>query len=271
VKIEDWKRSMNTIESLKKKKVVGEKLTCLTAYDASFAQILDEAGVDIILVGDSLGMVIQGKETTLPVTVDEMVYHASAVKLGAPEAFIVVDMPFMSYKSPDDALINAGDLMKKSGANMVKLEGGKNQLDTVKKLSNFGIPVCAHLGLLPQSVHKTSGYRVQGKEENDANVLFDEALSLQNSGADMLVLECVPANLAKRISESLDIPVIGIGAGADCDGQVLVLYDILAISKGKRPKFSKDFLAGQDSILDALKSYVNAVKTSEFPAAEHSF
>jgi len=262
---------MNTIANLKKKKSAGEKLTCLTAYDASFAQLLDEAGVEIILVGDSLGMVVQGKETTLPVTVDEMIYHAAAVKSGAPDAFIVVDMPFMSYKSPDDALLNAGNLMKQSGVNMVKLEGGKNQLNTVSKLSDFGIPVCAHLGLLPQSVHKTSGYRVQGKEEGDANVLFDEALSLQKAGADMLVLECVPASLAKRISESLDIPVIGIGAGVDCDGQVLVLYDILAISKGKRPKFSKDFLLGQGSILEALKSYVAAVKAREFPAMEHSF
>lgn len=262
---------MNTIEKLKKKKIAGEKLTCLTAYDASFAQLLDEAGVEIILVGDSLGMVVQGKETTLPVTVDEMIYHAAAVKRGAPEAFIVVDMPFMSYNSPDEALLNAGKLMKQSGVNMVKLEGGKSQLDTVRKLSDFGIPVCAHLGLLPQSVHKTSGYRVQGLEENDANILFDDALSLQDAGADMLVLECVPAALAKSISESLDIPVIGIGAGVDCDGQVLVLYDILAISKGKRPKFSKDFLIGQNSVLDALKSYVAAVKAAEFPAAEHSF
>ena len=262
---------MNTIGNLKNKKLAGEKLTCLTAYDASFAQLLNDAGVEIILVGDSLGMVVQGKETTLPVTVDEMIYHAAAVKRGAPEAFIVVDMPFMSYKSPEDALTNAGELMKQSGVNMVKLEGGENQLDTVKKLSDFGIPVCAHLGLLPQSVHKTSGYRVQGKEEDQANKLYDEALSLQAVGADMLVLECVPAVLAKRISKSLEIPVIGIGAGVDCDGQVLVLYDILAISKGKRPKFSKDFLIGQNSILDALKSYVTAVKAAEFPAAEHSF
>ena len=262
---------MNTIENLKKKKLAGEKLTCLTAYDASFAQLLDEAGVEIILVGDSLGMVVQGKETTLPVTVDEMIYHAAAVKRGAPDAFIVIDMPFMSYNSANEALLNAGKMMKQCGVNMVKLEGGKNQLDTVKKLSDFGIPVCAHLGLLPQSVHKTSGYRVQGKEESTANILFDEAQDLQQAGADMLVLECVPASLAKRISESLDIPVIGIGAGVDCDGQVLVLYDILAISKGKRPKFSKDFLQGQDSILDALKSYVASVKSSVFPAAEHSF
>ena len=262
---------MNTIESLKKKKISGEKLTCLTAYDASFAQLVDEAGVDIILVGDSLGMVVQGKETTLPVTINEIIYHAAAVKRGAPDAFIVIDMPFMSYKSPALALLNAGKMMKQSGVNMVKLEGGKNQVDTVRKLSDFGIPVCAHLGLLPQSVHKTSGYRVQGKEEDSAKTLFDDAQDLQQAGADMLVLECVPASLAKRISQALDIPVIGIGAGVDCDGQVLVVYDILAISKGKRPKFSKDFLHGQNSILDALKSYVSDVKTMDFPSAEHSF
>ncbi len=262
---------MNTIGNLKDKKTTGEKLTCLTAYDASFAQLLAQAGVDIILVGDSLGMVVQGKETTLPVTMDEMIYHAAAVKRGAPDTFIVVDLPFMSYKSPNDALLNAGNIMKQTGANMVKLEGGNSQLSTVSTLSDFGIPVCGHLGLLPQSVHKTSGYRVQGKLNAEAEVLLEDALSLEQAGADMLVLECIPAALAKRISEVLQIPVIGIGAGVDCDGQVLVLYDILGISKGKRPRFSKDFLVGQDSVLAALESYVSAVKSAEFPALAHSF
>ena len=262
---------MNTIADLKNKKKSGEKLTCLTAYDASFAQVIETAGVEILLVGDSLGMVVQGKETTLPVSVDEMIYHAKAVKRGAPNAFIVIDMPFMSYKSPDDALLNAGKMMKQAGVNMVKLEGGQAQLKTVARLSDFGIPVCAHLGLLPQSVHKTSGYRVQGKKDTEADALYDDALALAQAGADLLVLECVPAGLAKRISQALEIPVIGIGAGVDCDGQVLVLYDILAISMGKRPKFSKDFLAGQASILAALKSYVSAVKSMEFPGTEHSF
>jgi len=262
---------MNTIANLKQKKADGEKITCLTAYDASFAQLVEDAGVDIILVGDSLGMVVQGQETTLPVTVEQMIYHASAVKCGAPNTFTIIDMPFMSYQSPDDALLNAGNMMKQTGVNMVKFEGGSHLLETVTKLSDFGIPVCAHLGLLPQSVHKTSGYRVQGKVDAEADRLFADAIALEKAGADMLVLECVPAALAARISESLEMPVIGIGAGEKCDGQVLVLYDILAISKGKRPKFSKDFLAGENSILDALKSYVSAVKTKEFPSSEHSF
>lgn len=262
---------MNTIGNLKDKKRAGEKLTCLTAYDASFAQLLAQAEVDIILVGDSLGMVVQGKETTLPVTLDEMIYHAAAVKRGAPDAFIVVDLPFMSYKSPDDALLSAGNIMKQTGVNMVKLEGGSCQLETVSTLSDFGIPVCGHLGLLPQSVHKTSGYRVQGRLDAEASVLLEDALSLEQAGADMLVVECIPSALAKRIREAVQIPLIGIGAGVDCDGQVLVLYDILGISKGKRPRFSKDFLMGQESVLAALESYVSAVKLAEFPTSAHSF
>jgi len=262
---------MNTISKLNEKKIAGEKLTCLTAYDASFASIVNEAGVEIILVGDSLGMVVQGKETTLPVTVDEIIYHASAVKRGAPEAFIVVDLPFMSYSTPEFALKNAGKVMKRTGANMVKLEGGEVMLDTVTLLSSSGIPVCAHLGLLPQSVHKTSGYRVQGKESQDATRIIEDAVALEKAGADLIVLECIPAELAKKISLQLTIPTIGIGAGVDCDGQVLVLYDILNITKGKRPRFSKDFLSGQLSVLEAIKSYVDAVKSSSFPGKEHSF
>jgi len=262
---------MNTIGNLNKKKQAGEKLTCLTAYDASFAQVMMDAGIDIILVGDSLGMVVQGKETTLPVTIDEMIYHASAVKRGAPEAFIVVDMPFMSYKSPLDALTNAGNIMKSTGANMVKLEGGRNQESTISMLSDHGVPVCGHLGLLPQSVHKLGGYRVQGKTDAAAEALLEEAIALEKAGIDMLVLECVPASLAKCISKALKVPVIGIGAGVDCDGQVLVVYDILSISKGKRPKFSKDFLADEGSILGALTAYVSAVKSATFPGLEHSF
>jgi len=262
---------MTTIHDLKKKKQSGEKLTCLTAYDASFAHMLHEAGVEILLVGDSLGMVLQGQETTLPVTLNEMIYHANAVKRGAPNAFIVVDLPFISYASPELALKNAGKVMKSASANMVKLEGGTAMLETVALLSSRGIPVCAHLGLLPQSVHKTGGYRVQGKTEDAANQLLEDAIALEKAGADMLVLECVPAGLAKRVTESVEMPVIGIGAGVDCDGQVLVLYDMLAITKGKRPKFSKDFMQGQSNIVDAIKSYVSAVKKAEFPAIEHSF
>lgn len=262
---------MTTIANLKEKKAAVEKLTCLTAYDASFAALLNDAGIDIILVGDSLGMVVQGKETTLPVTLEEMIYHAQMVKRGAPDAFIVVDLPFMSYVSPELALKNAGKVMKRSGANMVKLEGGEAMLETVSLLASRGIPVCAHLGLLPQSVHKTSGYRVQGKTDHDAIKILEDAVALEKAGADLIVLECVPATLAKKISLQLSIPTIGIGAGADCDGQVLVLYDMLNITKGKRPKFSKDFLAGQSSVQEALAAYVAEVKSGAFPGPEHSF
>ena len=262
---------MNTIAKLIEKKKAGEKLTCLTAYDASFASLLNDAGVEIILVGDSLGMVVQGKETTIPVTVDEMIYHASAVKRGAPNAFIVVDLPFMSYSTPSLGLKNAGKVMKRTGANMVKIEGGETMLETVSLLTSRGIPVCAHLGLLPQSVHKTSGYRVQGKTEHDAVKIIEDAVALEAAGADLIVLECVPATLAKKVSSQLTIPTIGIGAGVDCDGQVLVLYDMLNVTKGKRPSFSKDFLTGCSSVGEAIKAYVDAVKSRTFPGQEHSF
>jgi len=262
---------MNTIAKLIEMKKAGEKLTCLTAYDASFAALLNDAGVEIILVGDSLGMVVQGKETTLPVTLDEMIYHASAVKRGAPDAFIIVDLPFMSYSTPSLALKNAGKVMKRSGANMVKLEGGEAMLETVSLLAARGIPVCGHLGLLPQSVHKTSGYHVQGKNTADAEKIMKDAMALQAAGADLIVLECVPAELAKEISLALTIPTIGIGAGVDCDGQVLVLYDMINITKGKRPRFSKNFLNGCSSVSEAIIAYVKAVKSRTFPGIEHSF
>lgn len=264
---------MITIAKLKEKKSAGEKLTCLTAYDASFSALMHEAGVEILLVGDSLGMVVQGKETTLPVTLDEMIYHASAVKRGAPDAFIVVDLPFMSYSTPEYALKSAGKIMKRTGANMVKLEGGEAMLETVSLLTSRGIPVCAHLGLLPQSVHKTSGYRVQGKSQPEAIRILEDAVALEAAGADLIVLECVPATLAKEISLQLSIPTIGIGAGVDCDGQVLVVYDMLNVTKGKRPRFSKDFMSESDhpSILDAIKTYVDEVKSGVFPGQEHSF
>jgi len=262
---------MKTIAELKKKKAEGEKLTCLTAYDASFAFLLEQAGVEVILVGDSLGMVVQGQSTTLPVTLDEMIYHAAAVKRGALNTFVVVDMPFMSYATTNKAVENAGKIMKQTGANMVKLEGGETMVETIAGISRMGIPVCAHIGLLPQSVHKSSGYRIQGKTPTDAKKLLEDALSLQQAGADLLVMECVPAELAKEISKNLDIPTIGIGAGVDCDGQVLVLYDMLDITKGKRPKFSQNFMLGKSSIEDAVKAYVNAVKEKEFPTVEQSF
>ncbi|OGT21065.1 MAG: 3-methyl-2-oxobutanoate hydroxymethyltransferase [Gammaproteobacteria bacterium RBG_16_57_12] len=262
--------SAMTVNTLRKRKGTGEKITCLTVYDASFAAILDEAGVDILLVGDSLGMVVQGQDTTLPVTVEDMIYHTRLVRRGASKAFIMADMPFMSYATPQDALHNAGRLMKEGGAQMVKLEGGAWLLETVRTLTAHSIPVCAHLGLLPQSVHKLGGYLVQGRGDA-AQAIFDDALAMEAAGADAIVLECVPAELAARITRAVSVPVIGIGAGRDCDAQVLVLYDMLGITPGKRPKFSHDFLQAGGDIRAAVRAYVAAVKEGGFPGAEHSF
>jgi 3-methyl-2-oxobutanoate hydroxymethyltransferase len=252
-------------------KLMGEKIACLTAYDASFAYLLETAGVDLLMVGDSLGMVIQGQDSTLPVTVADMIYHARNVKRGSEHAFIVVDMPFMSYATPAQALGNAARLMQEGGAHAVKLEGGVMLTDTVRQLSEHGIPVCGHLGLLPQSVHKLGGYRVQGRDATSANAILDDARNLANAGAALLVLECIPSQLAAEITRAVEIPVIGIGAGPACDGQVLVTYDILGLTPGKRPKFSRDFLQGTASIQDAVAAYVKAVKAGTFPAGEHSF
>jgi 3-methyl-2-oxobutanoate hydroxymethyltransferase len=247
------------------------KIACLTAYDASFAQLLEKSGIDVVLVGDSLGMVIQGKETTLPVTLEEMLYHTQCVARGLDNAFLITDMPFLSFTSVEQAVLNAGLLMKQGGAQMVKLEGGADQAETVSALNRNGIPVCAHLGLQPQYVHKIGGYRVQGRGQAAADKMLADALTMQQAGADMLLLECVPADLAARITRALEIPVIGIGAGADCDGQVLVLYDILDISLGLRPRFSKNFMASASSIAEAIQHYIAAVKSGEFPATEHAF
>jgi len=260
-----------TILELHRKKQAGEKIVCLTAYDASFAQILDNAGVDVVLVGDSLGMVVQGQETTLPVEMDAMTYHSACVAKGTQRALLIADMPFLSFTSINEALKNAGRLMKQGGAQMVKLEGGGDQAEIVQALSSQGIPVCAHLGLQPQRVHKIGGYRVQGRDANSAKQMLDDALALEQAGADLMLLECVPEALASDITKKLNIPVIGIGAGADCDGQILVLYDILDISFGLRPKFSKNFLAETGSIDAAIKAYVEAVRKGEFPSAAHSF
>lgn len=260
-----------TITQLKKMKQAGEKIACLTAYDASFAHILDNAGVDILLVGDSLGMVIQGQDTTLPVTLDEMIYHSRAVRAGSEKALLMVDMPFMADATPAQALLSAARLMKEGGAQMLKLEGGEAMLATVEALAVRGIPVCSHLGLLPQSVHKMGGYRVQGRDEAGALSMINDARAMQAAGADMLLLECVPATLAAEISRAVEIPVIGIGAGSDVDAQVLVLYDMLGITPGKRPSFSHDFLAGASDIPAAVAAYVQAVKDGRYPTAEHSF
>lgn len=260
-----------TISTLNKLKRDGDKIAALTSYDASFALLAEQAGVDVLLVGDSLGMVVQGRESTLPVTVDDMVYHTANVMRASRSAFVIADMPFMSHATPEQALNNAGRLMKEGGAHMVKLEGGAPQLDTVRHLTARAVPVCAHLGLLPQSLFQLGGYKVQGRDESTARHILNDAHDLQAAGAQLLVLECVPRLLAAEVSAALDIPVIGIGAGPDCDGQILVLYDMLGISIGKRPSFSKDFLAAAGNIPAALQAYVKDVKSQTFPAEEHSF
>ena len=247
----------------------GEKISCLTAYDASFSAVLDNAGVDIILVGDSLGMVVQGHGSTVPVTMDDMVYHVRCVTTARRRALVIADLPFMSYATPECAATNSARLMQAGGAQMVKLEGAK--LDVIRFLIGQGIPVCGHLGLLPQSINQLGRYQLQGKEEADAARIIEQAQQLQQAGVSLLVLECVPAELARKITATIQVPVIGIGAGADCDGQVLVLYDMLDIGIGKRPSFSRNFLHDADSIESAVRCYVNDVKQSRFPGPEHSF
>lgn len=260
-----------SLTALRKMKAAQEKIAVLTAYDASFSHALEQAGVEVILVGDSLGMVIQGQESTVPVTVDDMVYHTANVVRGCENAFIIADLPFMSYANADQAIKNAARLMAEGGAQMVKLEGGALFADTVSQLTARGIPVCAHLGLLPQSVHRLGGYIVQGRETEAAEELLADAIKLEQAGADMLVLECVPASLAARVTETLTIPVIGIGASKDCDGQVLVLYDMLGLTPGRRPRFSHDFLADTGAIQAAIAKYVQDVKSGDFPTEEQQF
>ena len=258
-----------TLTTLAKMKRDREKFTVLTAYDASFAALLEAAGVDVLLVGDSLGMVIQGRQTTVPVTMEDMIYHTRLVANGCRTALLMADMPFASYATVDQSVRNAARLMQEGGAHIVKLEGGARLAETVRQLSRNGIPVCAHLGLLPQSVHKLGGYKVQGREEAAARQIIDEALLLQEAGADLALVECIPTELAARLTEALTIPLIGIGAGASCDAQVLVCYDMLGITPGRRPKFSKSFLTGCDSLQAAVEAYVRAVKSGEFPGPEH--
>ncbi|MBD3670843.1 MAG: 3-methyl-2-oxobutanoate hydroxymethyltransferase [Gammaproteobacteria bacterium] len=260
-----------TVSTLKQMKAEGERFAVLTAYDASFAYQLEQNGVEVILVGDTLGMVIQGLDTTLPVSIDDVIYHTRAVRRGATSVLIMADMPFMSDATPELAVRNAGRLMKEGGAHIVKLEGGANQEEVVRRLSELGIPVCSHLGLQPQSVHKLGGYKVQGREASMAEQILSDAGRLVEAGADMLLLECVPRELAAQVTNSVSVPVIGIGAGPDTDAQVLVLYDMLGITPGHRPKFSHDFLAGSESIADAIQAYVESVKQGSFPDAEHSF
>ena len=260
-----------TVATLAKMKAAGEPIACLTAYDASYAVLVDKAGVDLVLVGDSLGMVIQGHDTTVPVTTDDIVYHSRAVARGLRHAFLVADMPFMSYTTPSQALENAVRLMQEGGAMMIKLEGGEGQVEIVEHLARHDIPVCAHLGLKPQSVHKIGGFRVQGREPDQAKAMVSAAKRLQDAGADIVLLECVPNELGKATTEALDVPVIGIGAGPDVDGQILVLYDILDITQGRTPRFVKNFQQGHDSPVAAIDAFVKAVKNRSYPEAEHCF
>lgn len=261
-----------TLLTLAKMKREGEKITCLTAYDYSFASLLDKAGIDAVMIGDSLGMVIQGHENTLPVTLDDAVYHSLCVTRGARRALRIGDLPFMSYQANREvALASAGRLMQEGGVQVVKLEGGEVMADTVRFLVDRGVPVCGHLGLTPQSVHQLGGYQVQGKDEASAQRILNDAIALQQAGARLLVLEAVPATLAKTITKELEIPTIGIGAGPDCDGQVLVLQDMIGIYPKHSPMFSRNFMQGTDSIEGAIRTYIEAVRSGEFPAAEHSF
>jgi len=259
------------VSTLRKMKADGEKIACLTAYDASFGLLVDSAGVDLVLVGDSLGMVIQGHDTTVPVTVNDIIYHCKSVARGVRRAFLVADMPFMSYTNPEQALDNAVMLMQEGGAMMIKLEGGASQLEIVEHLARHDIPVCAHIGLKPQSVHKIGGFKVQGREPDKAQEMIDTSKRLQDAGADIVLTECVPNELGAAVTNALDVPVIGIGAGPDVDGQILVIYDMLDITKGKTPRFVRNFMLGHDAPIDAISAYVKAVKDGSYPAAEHCF
>lgn len=259
------------VATLVRMKAEGEKIACITAYDASFATLVDDAGADLVLVGDSLGMVIQGHDTTVPVTLDDVIYHCRAVARGLYRPFLMADMPFMTYASREQALENAVRLMQDGGAKIVKLEGGAGQIEIVEFLASHDIAVCAHLGLKPQSVHKVGGFRVQGREQTAAKQMLDDAKALEAAGADVVLLECIPSALGAEITRALEVPVIGIGAGPDTDGQILVLYDVLNITSGRKPRFSKDFMIGHESPLEAVKAYVQAVKDKTYPGPEHCF
>ena len=260
-----------TLSRLEQMKRAGDKIAALTAYDASFARLFDAAGVELVLVGDSLGNVIQGHGSTLPVSMDDMAYHCRAVARGLTRALFVADMPFASYPDRRTAYRNAARLVAESGAALVKVEGAGPVLESIRYLSERDLPVCAHLGLTPQSVHALGGYKVQGKGAEAAERVRQSARAVVAAGARLLVLECVPAPLAEEITRELPIPTIGIGAGAGCDGQILVCYDMLGITPGKRPRFSHDFLAGRGSVAEAVAAYVGQVKRGEFPAAAHSY
>jgi len=263
-------RGLVTISKLQEMRQAGEKIAVLTAYDASFTALMDQAGIDVILIGDSLGNVVQGESSTIPVTLEHMVYHTSCVAKGQESAFLIADMPFGSYSTPEQAMLNAAELMR-AGAHMVKLEGGAWLAQTVKFLVERSVPVSAHLGLLPQSVHTIGGFKVQGKSTESAQMLINDAKALQEAGAQLLVLEAIPSELGKKVTDAIQIPTIGIGAGPDCSGQVLVMHDMLGAFPGRSPKFVKNFLSGQSSMEAAFKSYIQEVKTGKFPGPEHCF
>lgn len=261
-----------TVPKLRQMKAEGKRIVALTAYDASFARTLDACGVDVILVGDSLGMVVQGHASTLPVTVEDIVYHSACVARGLASALLIADMPFQSYATPDRAINAATAMLAAGGASMVKLEGAGPLLESIRFLSERDIPVCAHLGLTPQSVLRLGGYRVQGREAAAAQKLLADARAVVDAGADLLVLECVPSALAAEITRNIAVPTIGIGAGPSCDGQILVLHDLLGINSGhRRPRFVKNFLEQGGSIDGAIRAYVEAVRSGTFPAAEHGY
>ncbi|MFQ1846678.1 3-methyl-2-oxobutanoate hydroxymethyltransferase [Aeromonas veronii] len=259
-----------TTASLLKMKQDGQKFTAITAYDATFAKLFDDEGAHVLLIGDSLGMVLQGGQDTLAVNMDEMVYHTRCVARGASNALIIADMPFMSYATPEQTYQNAARLMA-AGARMVKMEGGDWLCDSIRHLTRNGVPVCGHLGLTPQSVHVFGGFKVQGRDEFQAQEIYRQALELQAAGIQLLVLECVPRALAERISKALRIPVIGIGAGPATDGQILVMHDAFGVTSGYVPKFTKNFLAETGDVRAAIRLYVQQVSEGSFPGPEHCF
>ncbi|WP_371376529.1 3-methyl-2-oxobutanoate hydroxymethyltransferase [Thalassotalea aquiviva] len=259
-----------TVSTLKKMKDEGKKISSITAYDASFAKIFDDAGMHVMLVGDSLGMVLQGQSDTIPVTVDDIAYHTRCVRSGAEKTLLIADMPFMSYATKEQAFANAAKLMQ-AGANMVKVEGGEWLFDTIAGLVERSVPVCGHLGLTPQSVNVFGGFKVQGRDNEKALQMIEDAKKLEQAGIQLLVLECIPTELAKAITQAVSIPVIGIGAGNVTDGQILVMHDALGISFGKIPKFSRNFLAETGDIRQAVELYMNDVSSGQFPSEQHSF
>ncbi|HTJ92100.1 MAG TPA: 3-methyl-2-oxobutanoate hydroxymethyltransferase [Pararobbsia sp.] len=268
--LQDAARTAVTVPRLAEMRARGEKIAMLTAYDASFAAACDAAGVDSVLIGDSLGNVLQGHSTTLPVTLADIAYHTASVSRGNKNALVIADLPFGSYGTPVDAFNSSVTLMR-AGAQMVKLEGGEWAAETIRFLVERSVPVCAHIGLTPQSVHAFGGFKVQGKSDAGAEQLRRDALAIQQAGAQLVVIEAVPAKLGTEVTQLLSIPTIGIGAGADCSGQVLVLHDMLGVFPGKRPRFVKNFLESSGSVHEAIMAYVKAVKDGSFPGPEHAF